>query len=197
VKTGTREEREMVCVLLSRGPRSSVRTSEDGEERDDVEGAVETRMPKPVAQLTSGVRGERSVAERVRCTPGLGARALRRRRKGEPLEAQGGRGSGGVHEQIHGVERTAEEGNAEVLTGLYEGADAEDDAGAGEGLAEQRDGSKTDAEEEDEGEGENEVDQVAGDEGRKRAGVARSGDEMECSYRDADGDDDGLARQVE
>ncbi len=60
VKTAAEEEREMVCVLLSRGLRSSVRTSEDGEERDGVVRAVGTRMPKPVAQLTSGISGERS-----------------------------------------------------------------------------------------------------------------------------------------
>ena len=60
VKTGAGEEREMVCVLLSRGLRSSMRTSEDGEEREGVVCAVGTRMPKPVAQLTSGISGERS-----------------------------------------------------------------------------------------------------------------------------------------
>ena len=54
------EEREMTCVLLSRGPRSSVRMSEDGEKRDVWECAVGTRMTKPVAQLTSGISGERS-----------------------------------------------------------------------------------------------------------------------------------------
>jgi hypothetical protein len=54
------EEREMTCVLLSRGLRSSVRMSEDGEGRDVWECAVGTRMTKPVAQLTSGISGERS-----------------------------------------------------------------------------------------------------------------------------------------
>ncbi len=60
MKSAAGEEREMVCVLLSRDLRSSVRMSEDGEERDDVECAAETRMTKPVAQLTSGISGERS-----------------------------------------------------------------------------------------------------------------------------------------
>jgi hypothetical protein len=60
VKTAAGEEREMVCVLRSRESRSSVRKAEDGEERDVLECAVGTRMPKPVAQLTSGVSGERS-----------------------------------------------------------------------------------------------------------------------------------------
>ena len=118
-------------------------------------------------------------------------------REGQPLEAQGGCGSCGVHEQIHGVERTAEERNAKVLTALYHGADGEDDAGAGEGLAKYGDRSEPDAEEEDEREGKDEVDQVAGDEAAKRAGVARPGDEMKCCHRDADNDDDGLAGQVE
>ena len=54
------EEREMTCVLLSRGLRSSVRMSEDGEGRDVWECAVGTRMTKPVAQLTPGISGERS-----------------------------------------------------------------------------------------------------------------------------------------
>ena len=59
-ETVAEEEREMTCVLLSRGLRSSVRVSEDGEKRDLVECAVGTRMTKPVAQLTSGISGERS-----------------------------------------------------------------------------------------------------------------------------------------
>ena len=59
-ETVAEREREMTCVLLSRGLRSSVRVSEDGEKRDLVECAVGTRMPKPVAQLTSGISGERS-----------------------------------------------------------------------------------------------------------------------------------------
>ena len=54
------EEREMTCVLLSRGLRSSERMSEDGEKRDVRECAVGTRRTKPVAQLTSGISGERS-----------------------------------------------------------------------------------------------------------------------------------------
>jgi len=54
------EEREMTCVLLSRGLRSSVRMSEDGERGDVWECAVGPRMTKPVAQLTSGISGERS-----------------------------------------------------------------------------------------------------------------------------------------
>jgi hypothetical protein len=60
VKAAGGEEREMVCVLLSRDPRSSVRKAEDGQGRDVLECAVRTRMPKPVAQLTSGISGERS-----------------------------------------------------------------------------------------------------------------------------------------
>ena len=64
------EEREMVCVLLSRGLRSSARMAEDGERREELECARGTRMPKPVAQLTVGVSGEHSEAVRVHCTPG-------------------------------------------------------------------------------------------------------------------------------
>ena len=60
MKTAAGEEREMVCVLLSRGSRSSVRKAEDGERRDVLERTVGTKMPKPVAQLTSGISGERS-----------------------------------------------------------------------------------------------------------------------------------------
>ena len=60
MKTAAGEEREMVCVLLSRVLRSSVATSEDGEERGVADWAVGTGMTKPVAQLTSGISGERS-----------------------------------------------------------------------------------------------------------------------------------------
>ena len=59
-KTVAEEERETTCVLLWRGLRSSVRMSEDGQRRDVWGCAVGTRMTKPVAQLTSGISGERS-----------------------------------------------------------------------------------------------------------------------------------------
>jgi hypothetical protein len=60
VKSAAGEGREMVCVLLSRDLRSSARMAEDGEGRDGLQCALGPRMPKPVAQLTSGIRGERS-----------------------------------------------------------------------------------------------------------------------------------------
>ncbi len=122
---------------------------------------------------------------------------MRRRREGQPLETQGGCGSGGVHEQIDGVKSAAEERNAEVLTALYHGTNAEDDAAARERTAKDGHRKETDAEKEDEGERKDEVDQVAGDESAKWAGVVRPCNEMERSHADADDDDDGLAWQVE
>ena len=60
----------MGCVLLSRGLRSSAWMAEDGERQEELERAVGTKMPKPVAQLTVGVSDEHGEAVRVHCTPG-------------------------------------------------------------------------------------------------------------------------------
>ena len=57
--------------------------------------------------------------------PGLGA-CLRKGREGQAFESQGGNSAGGVHEEIEGVERATEKGNAEVLKELDGRAEEED-----------------------------------------------------------------------
>ena len=117
--------------------------------------------------------------------------------KGQPLEDDGGRRSSSVHQQIEGIERATEERNAQVLTAFDDHADANDDAGTGERVAENGHGRKTQAEKEDERERKDEVDQVARDERAERTCIVSSSDKMERCHDKADDDDDGFAGQME
>lgn len=90
----------------------------------------------------------------------------------------------------------AEEGDAEKLTDFHDGTNEEDGERPRQRCTKTGNVSEAEAEEQDEREREEQVDQIAGDEGTKRAAISGSGDQMQRRHREADDDDDALAGEA-